>query len=142
MIVLFAIAMLCFFALFGMLVILLRQAKTEGALERQRQLVQQRSQRPGHTGTLSATHAPFGVSQTGMDLSLSNLVPGKQPDWRFMVRDGGPAVPGSREQRSDASGRKAPRPFHYGVSRPDRAYASKDLGDLTDPQSSNIARRA
>lgn len=141
MLVLFSIAMACFFALFGMLVILLRQAKTEGALERQRHLEERKIQRSGQTVHTSDTHAPFGVSQTGLDLSLSNLVPRKQPDWRYMVREGGRTL-NNQQQPVASSGRKPPRPFHYGVNRPDRAYASKDLGDLTDPQSSNIARRA
>ena len=140
MLVLFSIAMACFFALFGMLVILLRQAKSEGALERQRSQGERKSQRAALAGHVSDTHAPFGVSQTGIDLSLSNLVPAKQPDWRFMVREA--ARTGRRQQPAETSGRKPPRPFHYDVSRPDRAYFNKDLGDLTDPQSSNIARRA
>ena len=142
MLVLFSIAMACFFALFGMLVILLRQAKSEGALERKRNQGARTIQRAGTASHTSDTHAPFGVSQTGIDLNLSNLVPAKRPDWRFMVREASRSVRGRQQQPAETSGRKPPRPFHYGVSRPDRAYSNKDLGDLTDPQSSNIARRA
>ncbi len=145
MLVLFSIAMICFFALFGMLIVLLRQAKAEGSLLRTRNLPDRGISRSRQPVPTSDTHARFGVSQSGLDLTLSNLVPSKQPDWRFMVREG------SRNDRSDAfshpsrgSAKKAPGTFDFGVSRPDRAYSNKDLGDLTDPLSSqsNIARRA
>ncbi len=142
MLVLFSIAMACFFALFGMLVILLRQAKSEGARERDRSQGERKRERAALARHTSDTRAPFGVSQTGIDLTLSNLVPAKQPDWRFMVREAGRSARRRQQQPAETSGRKPPRPFHYGVSRPDRAYFNKDLGDLTDPQSSNIARRA
>ena len=155
MLVLFSIAMICFFALFGMMVILLRQAKAGGAVKRRRQLQERESQRASQMTHASEIPARFDVSQPGLDLALSNLVPSKQPDWRFMVRDssrikgGGVqsssdmgAAESSRQDRFNPSGKKSPRPFHYGVDRPDRAYSNKDLGDLTDPHSSNVARRA
>ncbi len=145
MLVLFSIAMVCFFALFGMMVILLRQAKAEGFQERLQKMGDRASQRSRQSAHTSDTHAPFGVSQTGLDLTLSNLVPSKQPDWRFMVREGSRDLRGDDSGRSsNLPGRKAFMPFHYSGSRPDREYFNKDLGDLTDPQSSqsNIARRA
>ncbi len=145
MLVLFSIAMVCFFALFGMMVVLLRQAKAEGFQERLRKMGERASQRSRRSAHTSDTHAPFGVSQTGLDLTLSNLVPSKQPDWRFMVREGSRDLKGDDfGSRSTLLGGKSPRPFHYGRNRPDHEYFNKDLGDLTDPQSSQsrIARRA
>ena len=128
MIVLFSIAMVCFFALFGMMIILLRQAKAEGALTRPRHETKSRGDR------VSEPHASSGVSQARLNLNLSNLVPAKQPDWRFMVRDG------SREARAYSVDRNGPTVNNE--SRADRRFAHKDLGDLTDPQTSNLARRA
>ena len=137
--------MVCFFALFGMVLVLLRQAKAEGSLTRQQRSSNRTSSqgKPGEHG--SDTHALFGVSQTGLDLALSNLVPRKQPDWRFMVREGSRgSLLDPPEDQVGSRGRKGRTPFQSALDRPDRAYANKDLGDLTDPQSSqfNIARRA
>ncbi len=133
MLVLFSIAMVCFFSLFGMMVILLRQARAEGAR------VSLRRQRNRNSKAYQTSHVPdrnisSGTSRTSIDLSLSNLVPQKKPDWRFMVRES------EQDVRTDKNTRKGPAPFHYDQNR--TAYFSETSGDLTDPQSSNVARRA
>ena len=135
MLVLFFIAMVCFFALFGMMLILLRQAKSEGAAKRVRRL-DDRTRSYKRRTLLSDMHAPFGVSQAGDGLTLSNLVPAKRPDWRFMIRE-------SSGRSFSISERKRPvvstRTEVGGLGR----YAfSGARGDLRDPKASSLAKRA
>lgn len=136
MLVLFSIAMACFFSLFGMVLILLRQAKLEGAMERGRRRGDLAQSQQNRSISLSKTHAPFGVSQTAVGLTLSNLVPAKQPDWRFMVRENSGKIPAPQDRdRAEATVR-------IEVAGLGRYRFSKALGDLTDPESPYFARRA
>ncbi len=131
MIVLFSIAMVCFFALFGMMVLLLQQALSEGTRRRKQQ---RRRMKVEEAEEPSRTRSPSNAAATRVDLSLSKLVPEKRPDWRFMVREM------EREAGPERSGRK--KPLRYGMGRADWEFSNKDLGDLTDPQALRIARRA
>ena len=130
MIVLFSIAMVCFFALFGMMVLLLHQAMAEGARRRQQERRRMKAEKASHP---SPMRAPSGAATPHFDLSLSNLVPEKRPDWRFMVREG---------ERGGPEGSRRKRPLRYGEGRADWEFSNQDLGDLTDPQALRIARRA
>ena len=135
MIVLFSIAMVCFFSLFGMIVILLRQAKAEGTLARsERNSILKKGRNTADETT--ASRSRIVSSQIGPYPGLSNLVPSKQADWRFMVRGSDP------EQQSSQENRNSLRPFRYDLNRTDRTFSHRDHGDLRDPQSSKLARRA
>ena len=136
MLVLFSIAMVCFFALFGMVLILLRQAKSEGAAERARVRDKRVQMRQSRSTAVSDTHAPFGVSQAGDGLTLSNLVPAKQPDWRFMIRESSRTSLPFTERRSPGA---KTRTVVGGLGRYE---FSRSPGDLTDPEASPLARRA
>ena len=138
MLVLFSIAMVCFFALFGMLVVLLRQARAEGAAERKRRVRSFGATRRHLREAISSERGRFAPIEPELDLSLSSLVPGKQPDFRFMVREGG-------RPSSQAIAETARKPVRSDRLRPDWAHYNADLGDLTDPQAaaySNTAKRA
>ena len=130
MVVLFTIAMVCFFALFGMMVILLRQAKAEGALEGRRR--DRKGVKAHRSARLASSQAFVGVAQSGLDISLSNLVPKKQADWRFMVRGVG----------FTHSERKKPDSSRYDVDRGDLTLSNYGVEDTTASQGRNIARRA
>ncbi len=130
MVVLFTIAMVCFFALFGMMVILLRQAKAEGALEGRRR--DRKDVKAHRSARLASSQAFVGVAQNGLDISLSNLVPKKQADWRFMVRGVG----------FNHSERKKPDSARYDVDRGDMTLSNNGVEDTTASQGRNIARRA
>ena len=129
---LFLISMTCFFALFAVLVALLHRAKVAGAREATRAaqhfsggLVR------GQTGTEEFGRGDGqGPLPEGLNRSLSSLVPGKQPDWGFMVRDGGH---GARGQVQAWRPRKQPVRVDPMKTRPDWAYYNEDSGDLRDP---------
>ena len=78
----------------------------------------------------------FDAPQYGFLPGLSNLVPGKQPDWRFMVSN----ING--ERRSHRKWRDgAPLPGRN-LRCYDQALQNTEDGDVKPSQSTHIARRA
>ena len=139
--VLFAITMVCFFALFGMIVALLRQAKAEGAMESAQALdrtarVRERGEFPSPAPDASEYESMSSAPEGDLRLSLSTLVPRKQPDWRFMVRERRSRL----ETRTRTPQARRSANSGYGTTRPDWAHFNADLGDLNDPEAPIIRR--
>ncbi len=135
MVILFAISMISFLALFAALIAALKYV--------QRTAVEvSSSPSPRRVGTLYSfpeTPPPSARSNLSPHQTVADISPRKTPDWGFMA-------PPSRMHRPwrppvltaapppQTSGRKGPQYSHFGRGqRLDWAYFNKDLGDLSDP---------
>jgi hypothetical protein len=120
---LFAISIICSFALLTAVSMLVRQLRrAQYLLEKQRSLGQRS---PAPTGTpvpgdeleynitgklVSVPHPQRPFSQQ----ALRNLAPAKAPDWRFMVNTGGGTMPNPAPPVSDPGKPKGSQPIEIG----------------------------
>ncbi len=141
MVILFAISMICFFALFAASIAALKHI--------QRTAVEVSSApAPRRVATLySFPETPPEAARSNLSphQTVADISPRKTPDWRFMAppsrthRPWRPPVTASAATHRPA--RKGPHNSHFGRGeshfgrgeRLDWAYFNKDLGDLRDP---------
>lgn len=117
--ILFVITLLCFFALFGAMLVVVRHVRVSGA-------------------RISWRFDPSGAPRPGDPLQLQpaehpNLLR-KEPDLRFLAS--GAKRPGRRLGLAAflSHTRTSPSPSRQEIPlRADRAYFNEDLGDLSDP---------
>ena len=118
--ILFAISMLCFFALLGAILALIKRA-----------MLVQRLLARGFPVASTEAMALKPATRSHSHQDVHNMAPHKHPDWRFMVN----ADRADTSSRSlPTSLRKSPQSTSFGTrNRLDWAYFNKDLGDLSDP---------
>ncbi len=137
MVILFAISMASFFALFAAAIAALRHV--------QRTAVEVAAPLPRRAATLytfpdHSTPPQSERSITPPHQTVADISPRKTPDWGFMAppsrthRPWRPPVPTAAAATPARLARKGPHNSHFGRGeRLDWAYFNKDLGDLRDP---------
>lgn len=128
---LFAISMLCFFALLAAVLALVKKVyQTQRLLAASRQIPHEPVVEHTITGR---TANPEPETRPLPRQNVQDLAPRKLPDWRFMVHQDRSRLTAAAPRHLSGT-RKPPRSSHFGThERLDWAYFNKDLGDLSDP---------